>query len=113
MILMKSKKDILINCSIFGAIILGYVGVTFFTSHPELKSLSYESSSSQVQLQSLNSNLTETITLKRFRGQTLLINFWASWCKACESEQPSLEKLALAFNKPPINSAEERPARKE
>ena len=35
----------------------------------------------------------KTISLADFRGKTVLINFWASWCEPCVSEVPALEKL--------------------
>jgi thiol-disulfide isomerase/thioredoxin len=34
------------------------------------------------------------LTLRAFRGRVVLINFWASWCVACRTELPSLERLA-------------------
>lgn len=34
------------------------------------------------------------LSLGAFRGRTLLINFWASWCVACRTELPTLERLA-------------------
>ncbi|AEB12703.1 TlpA family protein disulfide reductase [Marinithermus hydrothermalis] len=34
----------------------------------------------------------ETITLERFKGQPVVVNFWASWCyPACWNEAPRLE----------------------
>jgi thiol-disulfide isomerase/thioredoxin len=32
-------------------------------------------------------------TLKDFRGQALLLNFWATWCEPCLEEMPSLRAL--------------------
>ena len=30
------------------------------------------------------------VTLAQFRGQVLVLNFWATWCPPCEEELPSL-----------------------
>lgn len=32
------------------------------------------------------------IELERFRGKTIFINFWATWCKPCMQEMPSIAR---------------------
>jgi thiol-disulfide isomerase/thioredoxin len=35
-----------------------------------------------------------TFDLAAFRGQPMLLNFWATWCAACRTELPLLDKLS-------------------
>lgn len=33
------------------------------------------------------------IGLKQYKGETIFLNFWATWCKPCKEEMPSIEKV--------------------
>src|SRR6185503_12677398 len=35
----------------------------------------------------------KTIDLSQFKGQVVMINFWASWCVPCRQEMPLLEDI--------------------
>jgi peroxiredoxin len=35
----------------------------------------------------------EDVRLSDYRGKVVLLNIWATWCKPCEEEAPSLERL--------------------
>jgi thiol-disulfide isomerase/thioredoxin len=38
-----------------------------------------------------------TRTLKDFKGKTVLLNLWATWCGPCRKEMPSLDRLQKAL----------------
>lgn len=35
----------------------------------------------------------DTVTLESFRGKTVLLNLWATWCAPCRQETPFLQSL--------------------
>lgn len=37
------------------------------------------------------------LRLSDFKGKVVLLNFWATWCKPCEEEMPSMERLHRKF----------------
>jgi peroxiredoxin len=47
----------------------------------------------------LKSRSGKNLRLSDYRGQVLLINFWASWCGPCRQEMPLLEDLYKRYSK--------------
>ena len=35
----------------------------------------------------------ETHTLSDYKGKTVFLNFWATWCPPCKGEMPDIQKL--------------------
>ncbi|MBD1401702.1 TlpA disulfide reductase family protein [Pelovirga terrestris] len=35
----------------------------------------------------------ERVSLSDFRGQVVVLNFWATWCPPCREEKPTMEQL--------------------
>ena len=46
----------------------------------------------------LNSHSGNNLRLSEFRGEVVMINFWASWCGPCRQEMPLLEELYTQYN---------------
>ena len=38
-----------------------------------------------------------TVSLSGYRGNLVLLNFWATWCGPCREEMPSMEQLSRNF----------------
>ena len=45
----------------------------------------------------LKSASGENIRLSEYRGQVVLINFWASWCGPCRQEMPELDAIQRKY----------------
>lgn len=40
----------------------------------------------------------ETLSLEQFRGKTVILNFWGSWCEPCHDEAPHLVRYAAGLD---------------
>jgi peroxiredoxin len=48
---------------------------------------------------SLPSTVGSQVSLAQYKGQVVMINFWASWCGPCRQEMPLLEDIYKKYNK--------------
>ncbi len=47
----------------------------------------------------LKSITGENLRLSEFRGEVVMINFWATWCGPCRQEMPLLDELYRRYQK--------------
>jgi peroxiredoxin len=47
----------------------------------------------------LASRAGQDVSLAQYKGQVVMLNFWASWCGPCRLEMPLLESIYKKYNK--------------
>jgi peroxiredoxin len=47
----------------------------------------------------LASQAGKNVSLEQYKGQVVMLNFWASWCGPCRQEMPLLESIYKKYNK--------------
>jgi peroxiredoxin len=47
----------------------------------------------------LNARGGKAVNLAQYKGQVVMINFWATWCGPCRQEMPLLETIYKKYNK--------------
>jgi peroxiredoxin len=47
----------------------------------------------------LASRAGQDVSLAQYKGQVVMINFWASWCGPCRQEMPLLESIYRKYGK--------------
>jgi peroxiredoxin len=47
----------------------------------------------------LTAQTGKPVELTQFKGQVVMLNFWASWCGPCRQEMPLLDSIYKKYNK--------------
>lgn len=47
----------------------------------------------------LRSSVGKNLKLSEYRGQVVMINFWATWCSPCRQELPQLNRLYAQYQR--------------
>ena len=47
----------------------------------------------------LGSKAGQNVSLAQYKGQVVMLNFWASWCGPCRQEMPLLESIYKKYNR--------------
>ena len=76
-------------------------GITFAfwqrPAPPVIKAIDSTSASAQFYALKLPDHQGQRIDFQSWRGQRVVINFWASWCPPCVKEMPEFDQVARAF----------------
>lgn len=85
----------------FKVFLISALGVALMGCRNKDKNLSEELVSDQnpekeIRIEDLEGN---EIHLEDYKGKIVVLNFWATWCKPCISEMPSLDRLINKLDK--------------
>jgi peroxiredoxin len=100
------RRTVITVTAVLAVLLAGALAVTFLTQGKG--SGSATSSDGTVQYQpghrplapdvTATSLTGSTISLSSYRGKTVVLNFWGSWCSPCRQEAPTLAVLAQQYH---------------
>ncbi|MBT3225413.1 MAG: TlpA family protein disulfide reductase [Deltaproteobacteria bacterium] len=86
---MKRKPYFLLGIFVTAGLVLILIYGLFYASRPgEIPSAQISQKAKPFQATTFDG---QTISLQQFRGQPVILNFWASWCVACRREAHIIE----------------------
>jgi len=80
-------------------ILLTIAGISWIilSADPSVSSSSADLSAPQVGFKApdftLKTEAGESYTLSELKGQAVLVNLWATWCRPCRAEMPAIQKI--------------------
>jgi thiol-disulfide isomerase/thioredoxin len=77
-------------------ILIGLIGCNESISDKNTKAIDDQKKMATVKLTDLNG---QPISLEQFKGKTIFLNFWATWCKPCIQEMPSIDSAQQLLSK--------------
>ena len=109
LMLLKKNTNIVRYTKIIGGIVVLYMGIYMLnTGFTSIKALENRTSDNTTVVENTNDeNLTDIekysftlkdshgndVTLSDYKGKTVVLNFFATWCTYCKMELPSLEEI--------------------
>ena len=77
----------------FLVIFIFLISNTFANETPNIKNLIINKELKEYTNLTILDDQNNELNLSDYKGNILLLNFWATWCAPCKDEMPSLDKL--------------------
>ena len=103
---MKYKK---LNYLVFFIYLISSSG-SYSIERPDIKNLIIHNEKKKIEKVEFFNSKNKKVSLKDYKSNIVIINFWATWCAPCKEEMPHLSQLKSNFKDfeiIPINIADE------